>query len=92
MSRTRIAALLSLVMLLAAPASAAAADGPSYPPAPAQSPVAVEGVQSGITPAGPSASTMPHTGFDPTFVILGAVVLLIGVALVLITYRRQRTR
>jgi LPXTG-motif cell wall-anchored protein len=88
MNRTRftLTALVALLatFVLAGPASAA---DPNYPPSPEPS-ASVEGVKSGINVV--DGSSLPHTGFDPSYIGWGVAILAIGVALLLVSRRRAR--
>ena len=82
----RLSAGLATLFLVLATGPAYATDGPNYPPTSAPT-AAVEGVSSGVSGSN-AGSNMPNTGFDPSYLSWGIVMLLLGVALILISRRR----
>jgi LPXTG-motif cell wall-anchored protein len=67
-------------------APAWATDKPNYPPS-TEPGSEVKGVTSGV---GNSGANLPHTGFDSTYLVVGAAVLLLGILLVIASRRRAR--
>jgi len=94
MIRSRVSTMIAALTLIVLTGGPAWASDPAYPPAPDTTGTVVGEVGSGAATRdlgpdlGPEFGGLPQTGADLTYLVVGALVLLLGVALLVVSRRR----